>query len=122
MRRVMLLGAVVFTSRVLPAQQVDTHSIPAKSRYSLESFVGKKPLTRAERTNFTETSHYDDVIVFIDSLKKLGAKISTGSIAKASIWEVTRVNIWFIATLVTVLLLVTYVPVTGMGLVDLFYR
>ena len=44
------------------------------------------------------------------------------SIAKASIWEVTRVNIWFIATLVTVLLLVTYVPVTGMGLVDLFYR
>ena len=84
MRRVMLLGAVVFTSRVLPAQQVDTHSIPAKSRYSLESFVGKKPLTRAERTNFTETSHYDDVIVFIDSLKKLGAKISTGSIAKTS--------------------------------------
>jgi C4-dicarboxylate transporter, DctM subunit len=44
------------------------------------------------------------------------------SIAKASIWEVTRVNIYFIAVLVAVLLLVTYVPVTGMGLVDLFYR
>ncbi len=44
------------------------------------------------------------------------------SIAKASIWEVTRVNIWFIGTLVGVLLLVTYVPVTGMGLVQLFYR
>jgi C4-dicarboxylate transporter DctM subunit len=44
------------------------------------------------------------------------------SIAKASIWEVSRVNIWFIGTLVAVLLLVTYVPVTGMGLVDLFYR
>jgi len=84
MRRVMLLGVVVFVSHVLPAQQVDTHSIPAKSRYSLESFVGKKPLTRAERTNFTETSHYDDVVVFIDSLKKLGARISTGSIAKTS--------------------------------------
>ena len=84
MRRVMLLGAVVFASRGLPAQQVDTHSIPAKSRYSLESFAGKRPLTRAERTNFTETSHYDDVVVFIDSLKKLGAKISTGSIAKTS--------------------------------------
>ena len=80
----MLLGVVVFVSHVLPAQQVDTHSIPAKSRYSLESFVGKKPLTRAERTNFTETSHYDDVVVFIDSLKKLGARISTGSIAKTS--------------------------------------
>jgi len=44
------------------------------------------------------------------------------SIAKASIWEVSRVNIWFIGTLVAILLLVTYVPVTGMGLVNLFYR
>jgi len=44
------------------------------------------------------------------------------SIARASIWEVTRVNIWFIGTLVAILLLVTYVPVTGMGLVNLFYR
>jgi C4-dicarboxylate transporter, DctM subunit len=44
------------------------------------------------------------------------------SIAKASVWEVTRVNIWYIAILVAVLLLVTYVPVTGMGLVQLFYR
>ena len=44
------------------------------------------------------------------------------SIARASVWEVTRINVWFIAVLVAVLLLVTYVPVTGMGLVDLFYR
>ena len=44
------------------------------------------------------------------------------SIAKASIWEVTRVNVWFIGMLVAVLLLVTYVPVTGLGLVNLFYR
>jgi TRAP-type C4-dicarboxylate transport system permease large subunit len=44
------------------------------------------------------------------------------SIAKSSIWDVTRVNIWFIGILVAVLMLVTYVPVTGMGLVDLFYR
>ena len=44
------------------------------------------------------------------------------SIAKASVWEVTRVNIWFIGVLVAVLLLVTYVPVTGLGLVNLFYR
>ncbi|HTE45616.1 MAG TPA: M14 family zinc carboxypeptidase, partial [Gemmatimonadaceae bacterium] len=40
------------------------------------------PLTRAERTNFMETSHFDDVIVFLDSLKTLGAKISIGSIGK----------------------------------------
>jgi tripartite ATP-independent transporter DctM subunit len=44
------------------------------------------------------------------------------SIAKESIWAVTRVNIWFIAILLAVLLLVTYVPVTGLGLVNLFYR
>ena len=44
------------------------------------------------------------------------------AIAKASIWSVTRVNVWFIAVLVAVLLLVTYVPVTGLGLVQLFYR
>jgi C4-dicarboxylate transporter, DctM subunit len=44
------------------------------------------------------------------------------SIAKASVWEVTRVNVWFIGVLFAVLMLVTYVPVTGMGLVQLFYR
>lgn len=44
------------------------------------------------------------------------------SIAKAGVWEVTRVNVAFIAVLLLVLLLVTYVPVTGMGLVELFYR
>jgi TRAP-type C4-dicarboxylate transport system permease large subunit len=44
------------------------------------------------------------------------------SIAKESIWNVTRINVWFIAVLVAVLLLVTYVPMTGLGLVHLFYR
>jgi C4-dicarboxylate transporter, DctM subunit len=44
------------------------------------------------------------------------------SIAKESVWNVTRVNVWFIAVLLVVLMLVTYVPVTGLGLVQLFYR
>jgi C4-dicarboxylate transporter DctM subunit len=44
------------------------------------------------------------------------------SIAKVSIWEVTRVNVWFIGVLLGILLLVTYVPVTGLGLVNYFYR
>ena len=44
------------------------------------------------------------------------------SIAKATVWEVTRVNLYFIAVLVAILLMVTYIPVTGMGLVNLFYR
>jgi len=85
MYRVALCLAAVGFAGMLPAQQVeDTHSIPAKSKYNLQSFAGKRPLTRAERTNFMETSHYDDVVTFIDSLKLLGAKIATGSIAKTA--------------------------------------
>jgi tripartite ATP-independent transporter DctM subunit len=44
------------------------------------------------------------------------------SIAKASVWEVTRVNIWFIGVLFAVLMMVTYFPPTGLFLVDLFYK
>src|SRR5437762_6047992 len=44
------------------------------------------------------------------------------SIAKASVWEVTKVNIYFIGVLLAVLLVVTYVPVTGLGLVEYFYK
>ena len=83
MRRVASIGVAARSlRRPCAAQQVDNYSIPTKSKYTLESFAGKRPLTRAERTNFTETSHYDDVVAFIDSLKKLGAKIATGSIGK----------------------------------------
>ena len=41
------------------------------------------------------------------------------SIAKETIWAVTRVNVWFIGVLVAVLMLVTYVPYVGLGLVRL---
>jgi len=44
------------------------------------------------------------------------------SIAKESVWAVSRTNVYFIGVLVAVLMLVTYVPVTGMGLVEYFYR
>ncbi len=44
------------------------------------------------------------------------------SIAKCSVWETTRVNIYFIGVLFAVLMLVTYVPITGMGLVNYFYN
>ena len=79
---VLLLGALLTSSAAAAQQPVDNYSIPAKSRYNQQSFAGKRPLTRAERTNFTETSHYEDVVAFIDSLKLLGAKIATGSIGK----------------------------------------
>ncbi len=48
--------------------------------------------------------------------------IATCAIAKADIWEVTKVNVWFIGVLLAVLVLVTYVPPVSLALVDLFYR
>jgi tripartite ATP-independent transporter DctM subunit len=48
--------------------------------------------------------------------------VTACSVAKADIWEVTKVNVYFIAVLVTVLILVTYVPAIPMGLVNFFYR
>jgi len=44
------------------------------------------------------------------------------AIAKESIWAVTRVNVWFIGVLLAVLLMVTYIPASGLGLVHLLYR
>ena len=44
------------------------------------------------------------------------------SIAKASIWEVSRANAIFVAVLLSVLLMVTYLPVIPMSLVEFFYR
>ena len=43
------------------------------------------------------------------------------SIAKANIWETSKLNVYFIATLILVLLLATYIPVVSLGLVELFY-
>ena len=43
------------------------------------------------------------------------------SIARADMWEVTQVNMWFIAVLMLVLLLSTYVPAVPLSLVRLFY-
>jgi tripartite ATP-independent transporter DctM subunit len=44
------------------------------------------------------------------------------SIARASVWEVTRANIRFIGVLFAILMLVTYWPAFGLGLVHLFYK
>jgi tripartite ATP-independent transporter DctM subunit len=43
------------------------------------------------------------------------------SIAKENVWDVSRANIPFIAVLLLVLLMVTYVPAIPMSLVHLFY-
>ncbi len=48
--------------------------------------------------------------------------VTACSVAKADIWEVSKVNLYFVAVLVTMLVLVTYVPIVPMALVELFYR
>jgi tripartite ATP-independent transporter DctM subunit len=48
--------------------------------------------------------------------------ITACSIAKADIWEVSKVNIYFIGVLFVVLMMVTYLPMIPMSLVELFYR
>ena len=42
------------------------------------------PLTRAERSNYLETSKYSDVVAFLDSLKALKAPLAFGSIGRTS--------------------------------------
>jgi len=48
--------------------------------------------------------------------------ITACSIAKANIWEVSKVNIYFISVLFAILMMVTYLPAIPMSLVELFYR
>jgi hypothetical protein len=42
------------------------------------------PRTRAERTNYLETSTHADVIQFLDSLESLGLPVSTGTLGRST--------------------------------------
>ena len=48
--------------------------------------------------------------------------VTACTVARADIWAVSKVNIYFIAVLFTMLMLVTYLPIIPMSLVDYFYR
>jgi C4-dicarboxylate transporter DctM subunit len=47
--------------------------------------------------------------------------ITACSVAKADIWEVSKVNVFFVAVIFVVLMIVTYLPAIPMFLVRLFY-
>lgn len=85
-RNILLALGLSISAIALPlaAQQPDLYSIPSPSRYSLGSFAGKRPLTRAERTGFTETSHYEDVRAFLDSLKAMGLPVALASMGNTA--------------------------------------
>jgi len=83
----LVCAAAALAIATVPAgaqQHVDRYSIPAASRYNPAHLRVSRPLTRAERTGFAETSHDADVIAFIDSLETLGAHIVTGSLGKTA--------------------------------------
>jgi len=48
--------------------------------------------------------------------------ITACAVARANIWEVSKGNIWFVAVLLVVLMICTYVPAIPMFLVEYFYR
>ena len=48
--------------------------------------------------------------------------VTACSVAKADIWEVSKVNLRFVAVLVAVLVVVTYLPAIPMSLVNWLYR
>lgn len=63
-----------------------TPQILANSNSTLPTAIERAllPQTRAERSNYAETSRYADVVAFIDSLQQLGAPIVVGSIGKTT--------------------------------------
>ncbi len=72
-------GAGQFRPQETSVSPVNVHAV-----YPTD-FSKRKPLTRAERTDFTETSHYADVVAFVDSLKALESdQIATGVIGRTS--------------------------------------
>lgn len=48
--------------------------------------------------------------------------ITSCAVAKANIWDVTKINVYFVGVLLVVLILCTYVPAIPMFLVEYFYR
>jgi len=48
--------------------------------------------------------------------------ITSCAVARANIWEVSKVNVWFVMVLLLVLMLCTYVPSVPLFLVEYFYR
>jgi murein tripeptide amidase MpaA len=66
----LFLAASIFSAACTPAVQVGTGPLPG-------------PKTRAERTNYLETSHYADVIAFLDSLRGR-PELTFGTIGKTN--------------------------------------
>jgi murein tripeptide amidase MpaA len=77
MRASLLAGALLATAACAHGGQGSESSQPSIARAAL-------PRTRAERTSYAETSTYDDVIGFIDSLQRAGVPMSRQELGRTS--------------------------------------
>jgi hypothetical protein len=83
-------GACAVSSSAAPGPAAGRPQPAAAGRPATQTGVYRvdieraRPLTRAERSRFTETSSYDDVRRFIDSLRALGGKMTVGSIGRTT--------------------------------------
>ncbi|HUR92788.1 MAG TPA: M14 family metallopeptidase [Gemmatimonadaceae bacterium] len=77
---------IAFAIAVVAAVACAPQTLATPSGSALPASIASEqlPRTRAERSDFTETSRYADVVAFIDSLQKLRAPIAVGSIGKTS--------------------------------------
>jgi hypothetical protein len=79
--RVVIVASLTLTSFACSSSSPSTTPAPNSAPFVPPAVTDARlPRTRAEKTNYLETSHYDDVIAFIDSLRKIDAPISVGSI------------------------------------------
>ena len=60
-------------------------------------------------------------LVYHAAKVRLGFLITACAISKEDIWEVTKVNIWYIGVMVLVLVLVTYFPMLSLWPLKVFY-
>ena len=72
-----MLGALALSTSVAACASSRTSDTTGAARREL-------PKTRAERTNYLETSRYADVIAFLDSLKQMNAPLAVGSIGRTN--------------------------------------
>jgi hypothetical protein len=77
-----MLAALALGAGVACTPAVSSRRSEPSERVSGSNIPVGMPVTRAERTNYLETSHYTDVVAFLDSLRVLGAPYAFGSIGK----------------------------------------
>jgi hypothetical protein len=74
------LAAVGCARPAAPAPSSPGGSAPASTAPAAAAPKTAGPRTRAERTGYAETSHYADVVAFLDSLRAAGAPIRLGTL------------------------------------------